>query len=347
MGSISTKSNTKDKGCNQQIKQIKATTCIGKDAFVYLIYIFPFERMDLRTLVTDENEEERDNKRRALDILSHRLIEFWFGRSAEMNNRNGQAPLARAASEGDETSVFLILHHFKTIYETDQAKRRINQKGGGRGWSPLHEGVEYLGICQLLLEAGANPNLRDDNGYTALHFAIEQASDEVACLLIDPYGAQIECTDYWTERTPLTLAAIYGNEVIARRLLQSGAMVDRASPHVHRTSLHIAAAAGHADLVALFLAYGANVDAKDRHHGSTPLHLCVGRDDITPDEQWDYNCAARHLIKAGADLNSATDVHGDTPLHVANRAGNDSLVELLLQEGADPDLVNDHGVAYQ
>jgi ankyrin repeat protein len=194
------------------------------------------------------------------------------------------------------------------------------------------------------MDGGADPNLRDNVGYTALHFAIEQASDDVACLLIDQ-GAQVECTDFWTERTPLLLAAIYGNELGAQLLLKAGAMVDRPSPHIHRTPLHVAAAAGHADLVGVLLQNGANVHAKD-HHGSTPLHLCVGRYDITLEEQWDYVRVAQCLIKAGADINSPADVDADTPLHAANRVGNTAMVELLLKEGADPDIVNDHGVTY-
>lgn len=47
---------------------------------------------------------------------------------------------------------------------------------------PHHE------IVKLLLEQGANPNLRDSHGYTPLQIAIEQGYDDLAELLRQ-YGA--------------------------------------------------------------------------------------------------------------------------------------------------------------
>lgn len=279
-----------------------------------------------------------------LDVLADRLIQFWYGRgptepSVSVVDGQQARPLAEAAFHGDECGVFVVLHHFATNFSPQERRKFVNHKGT-RGWSALHEAVAYPNICRLLIEkGGANVDLRDDNGYTALHFAIEQASDEVACLLIDN-GAQVDCTDYRTERTPLILAAVYGRHIVARRLLAAGAMVDRPSPHIHRTPLHVAAAAGHDRVVKVLLEGGADVDAKDSYHGSTPLHLCVGRNDIeSGDEEESYLASANLLICfGGANLHAQTDEGLETPLDVATKAENESLVRLLLQHGADPNI---------
>ena len=123
-------------------------------------------------------------------------------------------------------------------------------------------------------------------------------------------------------------------------VVAAGAMVDRPSPHIHRTPLHVAAAAGHDRVVKVLLEGGADVDAKDSYHGSTPLHLCVGRNDIeSGDEEESYLASANLLICfGGANLHAQTDEGLETPLDVATKAENESLVRLLLQHGADPNI---------
>ena len=50
------------------------------------------------------------------------------------------------------------------------------------------------------------------------------------------------------------------------------------------------------------------------------------------------------LLEGGADL-SATDAHGNTPLHAAGRRGHPELFEALLAAGADADACNERGRA--
>ena len=53
------------------------------------------------------------------------------------------------------------------------------------GEAPLHvvAGAGYAGIVRLLLERGADPALRDDEGLTALDRAERAGHNEVAALL--------------------------------------------------------------------------------------------------------------------------------------------------------------------
>ena len=56
------------------------------------------------------------------------------------------------------------------------------------GWTPLHEVAQrnHLELVQLLLEAGANPNIPGgDDHYTPLHDAVEAGHVDVVKLLIE------------------------------------------------------------------------------------------------------------------------------------------------------------------
>ena len=71
--------------------------------------------------------------------------------------------------------------------------------------------------------------------------------------------------------SPLHLAARYGHDGVARRLIDAGARVDEADAHGF-TPAHIAAASGHARVVEVLLAGGADV-ALASARGATPFDL--------------------------------------------------------------------------
>ena len=52
---------------------------------------------------------------------------------------------------------------------------------------------------------------------------------------------------------------------------------------------------------------------------------------------------AKYLVEQGADVNSALQGSGNTSLHIAGRGGYESIVELLLENGADNPLKNNYG----
>ena len=50
------------------------------------------------------------------------------------------------------------------------------------------------------------------------------------------------------------------------------------------------------------------------------------------------------VLEADPDAPFSVDLMGQTPLHYAARANNAEIVELLLDKGADPSIMNDEGV---
>jgi len=78
--------------------------------------------------------------------------------------------------------------------------------------------------CTMMLGAlqdGANPNVRDPNGRTPLHFMCGVGLSP-GCALLIHYGAQVDALDNGG-LTPLHMAAGYANAQTVRLLVQAGA----------------------------------------------------------------------------------------------------------------------------
>jgi len=87
--------------------------------------------------------------------------------------------------------------------------------------TPLHSAVVcgYSQIAYRLLEAGADPNLRQGDGYTPLHIAAMNNLIEMIRLLLN-YGADLQVTDK-NGKTALELANEKGHN-LAATLLRAG-----------------------------------------------------------------------------------------------------------------------------
>ena len=97
--------------------------------------------------------------------------------------------------------------------------------------SPLHQATSgdrggQVGIMQILLDRGANPNARDNGGSTPLHSLAKgypgTSTFEMTHLLLK-YGAIIDSEDN-EGRTPLQLALEYDRQDIETCLREHGAM---------------------------------------------------------------------------------------------------------------------------
>jgi len=176
-------------------------------------------------------------------------------------------------------------------------------------------------ILELLLQAGANANAKNNDGQTAFHWAALGGKPDTIEILLGK-GADINAKDNdgWTA---LHGAAERGNLDIIQVLLGKGADVN-AKDNNRRTALHEAAQWGNLDTVEVLLGKGADINAKD-NNGWTALHGAAESDN--PD-------TVEVLLGKGADIN-AKDNDGQTALHGAAESGNLDTVEVLLGKGAD------------
>jgi len=82
---------------------------------------------------------------------------------------------------------------------------------------PKARSIRLLDLVALLLEAGADPDLQDKIGDTALHYAARGGREEAVALLIE-HGASLDIENN-AGQTPLDLAA---NDEIAEMLREAG-----------------------------------------------------------------------------------------------------------------------------
>jgi ankyrin repeat protein len=108
------------------------------------------------------------------------------------------------------------------------------------------------------------------------------------------------------------------------------------------TALHVAAAAHHRQLAEPLVAQGALVRARNRR-GAEPLHYAAdGRPGASDWDRKAQRDVISYLIGAGADPD-ALDNSGVAPLHRAVRTRSSGAVGALIDGGADPLLMNKSG----
>lgn len=131
--------------------------------------------------------------------------------------------------------------------------------------------------------------------------------------------------------TPLHAAAICGQSQLIDLLVCKGAPVNATDYHA-LTPLHLACQRGYQGVTLLLLHYKANTDAQD-NNGNTPLHLaCMyGHEDCVKALVY-YDVQTCRL-----DLQNDK---GDTALHMAARWGYEGIIQVLLENGANTDVLN-------
>ena len=175
-----------------------------------------------------------------------------------------------------------------------------------------------LEAVRLLIDAGAEVNVRDDRGETALMKASQDwETGEVVGFLLEA-GAAIDAADD-QGRTALMHAIESGALESARVLLEAGADVN-AHDHSGKTPLMYMGPYGDPlAIIDLLLKTGAEVNVRD-HAGRTPLmHLKPQRDQVA---------IINLLLEAGADVH-AKDNEGKTILmHARTKLSSDALTRL-------------------
>jgi ankyrin repeat protein len=116
------------------------------------------------------------------------------------------------------------------------------------------------------LAAGANPSAMGPNS-GALHCAAFNGHEAVLSLLLEN-GAELDVKDTQSYY-PIHLAVSRGHVTIATQLVEAGANIEVLTSQ-NGTPLHIAAASNHAVVIPILIKGGANLEAKDVN-GLTPL----------------------------------------------------------------------------
>ena len=152
----------------------------------------------------------------------------------------------------------------------------------------------------FLIDKGADVNLQDHVGYTALHYAVESKNfDAVSCLVHN--GADINLFTSVNKHTPLMLACQYHNMDAINFLLNKGADVNL-QDRDRKSALHFASS----DICYWLIQNLADVNMCDNHN-CTPLMQASSKSDV-------QKVAMLIENEAKVDLQ---DMNGNTALHHA------------------------------
>ena len=232
--------------------------------------------------------------------------------------------LATAAKDGDRATVQILL------------KSRTRQDIAGADgtaalvWAATHND---LAMADLLLHAGANAKAANEFGATALYAAAEHADPAMTVKLLAA-GADAS-KPLMSGETPLMVAAKRGNTETVRALLKGGANPNAQEDSAGQTALMWAISGHQAAVVGELVKHGADVELASKS-GFTPLMFAAQQDDVD---------SGRVLLGAGAKANDAQPKTGLTPLLIASAMGNAKTVDLLLENGADPNARDANGYA--
>lgn len=191
--------------------------------------------------------------------------------------------------------------------------------------------VDYSGIVQELLIAGADVIATCHDGRTALEYAAQNRDTRIAASLL----AVLKRTDAcgYVERALTVAIQCHNYEAVTTIASFPGVSLDG---QLHsKPALVTAASTGDVQLLRLLLVAGARVDCVG-HRQQTALHVCAACDE--------EGYAVGLLLCARATLN-ARDAEGNTPLMCAAAAGNAATAVELLQMGAYVDVRNHQGLS--
>jgi ankyrin repeat protein len=185
-------------------------------------------------------------------------------------------------------------------------------------------------IVRLLLGAGANVNVLSRAWHTPLWFAVLNDDPELVKLLLDA-GACVNLSD--KDDTPLYIASQHGAAEIVKLLLEAGANADIKvyADGRYQTLLDIAKAEGRTQIASLLEEYAG---AEYTKRNQATIRLMRLADSLKAKDIIEL----RELITAGADVNVINN-RGFTPLWAASARGYTEMVKLLLDAGANPNVV--------
>ncbi|XP_036370077.1 ankyrin-3-like isoform X4 [Octopus sinensis] len=207
------------------------------------------------------------------------------------------------------------------------------------GLTALHYAVKSRKIdaVAFLVSRGANVNKQDSWGNTPLHRAVRKNYEDVVKVLLSSKGNNIlqvtqRNNDGWT---PLHLASLHGHTDTAKLLLQQNGTDVRVVTNNGSTPLHLASLQGHTDTAKLLLQQNGTDVRVVNKDGCTPLHLASN--------QGHTDTAKLLLQQNGTDVRVVTN-NGRTPLHLASYQGHTDTAKLLLQQnGIDANKVDKAG----
>jgi ankyrin repeat protein len=188
-----------------------------------------------------------------------------------------------------------------------------------------------LTTVDLLIKAGANPNfINDDDGFTALIWAVRQNHLEVVRLLLRLGVKDIINNIDKTNNNALSLSIINNNLEIVKELFKHGA-----NPNFNYINndnlLLLAIDNNYVEIVKELLNNSIDIHYKNSITSETPLLKAIKSNNLN---------IVIELLNHGINISEINSITGDTPLILAIKSNNLNIVIELLNRGVNIDEIN-------
>ncbi|XP_023224750.1 ankyrin-1-like [Centruroides sculpturatus] len=251
-------------------------------------------------------------------------------------------PIHQVVRNGNVEALKCFLNNM----DAKSIKKQINSLDD-KNMTPLHYASRYnhLAIVKLLLEYGAEINRRGEDDILPLHVAsryrrpsMSPVTDEVDASyssvigLLISRGASVNCKDRYG-LTPLHYAAMRGNVMAAKELLQNPTINIRVTDKQDMMPLHLAANYGNYKIVELLIEAGSPILVYDEQF-QTPLHKAAaeGYSDIV---ELLLKVAKEESLDIMKEIIAEKDEDDNSALHLAVEKGHFNVTKILLEHDAD------------
>ena len=283
----------------------------------------------------------------------HLVVELLLAAGAMPNQkcRSGVSPLEIASKRGHLLVVQSLLSRLGPDFPDELAVSLVRAAEHG-----------HVSVIEILLSAGANPCI---TGKSLLHWVCQRGLQQLVERILSIPGVNIDAVTPDGE-TALLLAAAHDQPQVVDILLRQGAdpniadhagyyplhwvcqrgqyqLVERilSIPGVNinavtrneKTALLLAAENDHPQVVDILLRQGADPNIAD-HAGYYPLHLVSKRGQ--------HQLVERILSIPGVNIDAVTPA-GKTALLLAAENDHLQVVDILLRQGADPNIADKYG----
>mgnify|MGYP003611396911 CR=1 FL=1 len=280
----------------------------------------------------------------AIGKRNDKIAEFLINKGANTNwkNNNGETVLEEAVKYGNLKTLKLVMNKkpdygnplINAIFQNDVLKVKelidkgflVEDKEFSEYVTPfmIASFMNNVKIMKMLIEKGASIDKINENGKTALMFAICNNSSEAIQYLIS-LGVNINTEEYY--RTPLMEACELNYLETAEILIKNGASLETPV-----SLLSVCAKNDSIDVAKKLIEIGVNVNEKD-YFNETPLNVAVKFNSLK---------TAELFIKNGADIENIYEewdllrTYECRSLLIAIN-NNKEMVTLLLDSGAKTD----------
>ena len=277
----------------------------------------------------------------------------------DVQDNDGNSPLYKASEKGFSDIEDLLLKYGASPLDDQLLRKKQEVQNTNLLYVCNPEGKEDVDmkIIQKLLNAGADINAREREGWTCLMHTARTGRYEAAKLLIEN-KANVNIVKKMIDKKMSLFNALEATS-------------KESSDMIGYTALNLASRFGHFDVVRLLLESGADPNLTGRD-GYSPLEFAVGRGNVEIENILlshgafplnshqlkraqkaknrnllaacsEQNCDlgdVERLLHAGADINTTSTEDSDTAVNLAAKSANQNLVSFLLENGANPDIRN-------